>query len=190
MKLLAALLLFFPALASLHAQATATASTPLTLDVEVGFSALRANAGPGVCGCFWMLGENGQLAVVSPHHVDYVFDYAHTAITNANNINHNIALSTYMVGLRYNVPLGHRFSTYAQALGGFGHTQTNYLIDINQSSVAAEGGGGLNLRLSPRFAFRVFEADYVMTEIPNAVNGRQNQLRLTSGLVYHFTRQQ
>jgi hypothetical protein len=45
------------------------------------------------------------------------------------------------------------------------------------------GGGGMDLDLSPRFAWRVFEADYVHTSL---FAGTQNNVRISTGLVYHW----
>jgi hypothetical protein len=48
---------------------------------------------------------------------------------------------------------------------------------------AAEAGGGLDLRLSPRFVLRLVQADYRLVRLESDSAGR---LRLSAGLVLHF----
>jgi hypothetical protein len=44
-------------------------------------------------------------------------------------------------------------------------------------------GGGMDLDLSPRFAVRVFQVDYLHTTL---FNDKQNNLRFSTGLVYRW----
>ncbi len=44
-------------------------------------------------------------------------------------------------------------------------------------------GGGFDLRISRHLAIRPVEADYVLTLLPNGVNGTQNNLRLSAGVI-------
>jgi hypothetical protein len=169
------------------AQSSETASTVFTLDAEVGFSAFHNNAGPGLCGCFYFYGANGQIAVRTPTHFSYVFDYNWGQTNNTNGIGHNIALSTYLSGVRFSQPVGHRLTVFGEALAGLGHSDTNFALDQNVTKFAAATGGGLNLRLSPRLEWRVAEIDYVFTNIPNGQNNDQNIIRYNTGVVIHFT---
>jgi hypothetical protein len=45
----------------------------------------------------------------------------------------------------------------------------------------------VDLRVSSRFDVRPVEFLYLKTDIPNAVNNRQNQFRMSAGLIYHMT---
>jgi hypothetical protein len=47
-------------------------------------------------------------------------------------------------------------------------------------------GGGLDWNASRHLSVRLFQAEYLMTRLPNAVNNNQNDLRLTFGVVLHF----
>ena len=76
---------------------------------------------------------------------------------------------------------------FGEALIGFGHTQSNYKIDQNATGFAYAGGGGVDLKISSRFDVRPVEFLYLKTDIPNAVNNRQNQFRMSAGLIYHLT---
>jgi hypothetical protein len=44
-------------------------------------------------------------------------------------------------------------------------------------------GGGFDVRIARHVAIRPIEADYLLTRLPNGVNGAQNNLRLSAGLV-------
>ena len=49
-----------------------------------------------------------------------------------------------------------------------------------------KAGGGMNLNLKPHLALRLFEADYLRTQLPNSTNNAQNNLQLGAGLVLRF----
>jgi opacity protein-like surface antigen len=188
MKLLVASLLIFASLMGAHAgaQAIPVGSTPLSIEVGGGFTSIHANAGPGVCGCFFMNGFDAQAGVYGSSRISALIDVGRTKRSNVNGFGHNIMLATYMTGGKYTLNRGGRFSPYGEALVGFGASESNFPIDQKTVNFAFAGGGGLNLKLTQHLDFRVAEAQYLVTHIPNGVNDRQNQLRLTSGISYHF----
>lgn len=49
-------------------------------------------------------------------------------------------------------------------------------------------GGGLDLRVSRHFSVRPVQAEYFLTKIPDGLNNRQNNFRLSAGIVYRFGR--
>jgi peptidoglycan-associated lipoprotein len=116
----------------------------------------------------------------------FLVDYGRTSRTNINGAGHNLVLSTYMGGVGYSIRKERELSPYGQVLVGSGHTSSNYAIDDDAWRFAASVGGGVDLRLSSRFEFRAVEVQYLLTRIPNAANEIQNQLRLSSGIVFHF----
>ena len=163
-------------------------SAPRGVEIAGTFTMVRANAAPGDCGCFFMYGGGAQAAVVNRVGVAFLFDYGRTSATNINDAGHNLVLSTYMGGVRYSLHREGKLSPYGQVLVGAGHTSSNYAIDADVWRLAASVGGGLNVRLSRRVEFRPVEAQYLLTRIPNSVNEIQNQLRLSSGLVFFISR--
>lgn len=48
-------------------------------------------------------------------------------------------------------------------------------------------GGGVDLRLSRRFAVRPIQAEWVRTQFPNATTNVQNSLRLGAGVVFRIS---
>jgi hypothetical protein len=51
------------------------------------------------------------------------------------------------------------------------------------NSMAIKAGGGMNLNLRPHVALRLFEADYLRTQLPNSTNNVQNYLTIGAGVV-------
>lgn len=172
------------------AQAFETASTPLSLNLEAGFSAIHANAPPnGGCGCFYFYGFNGQVEVASAGHLSYVFDYNHGRAGNigGKSLDHNIVLSTYTGGVRYNQHLK-GLKVFGEALAGIAHTDSTYLLESNASNLGVLGGGGVDLPLGSHFDLRLAEVDFLYTRTPNGTNDHQNEIRYNAGVVYHFTK--
>jgi hypothetical protein len=159
----------------------------LALDLGGSYTVVHANAPPAQCGCFYMKGFSASVAVKTNHGLSFLFDYGRTNNPNINGDNNNLTLSTYMEGVRYTMFRSHRLMPFGEALIGFGHTQSNYKLDANATGFAYAGGGGLDIKVGSRFDVRPVEALYLKTDIPNAVNNRQNQIRLSAGLIFHLT---
>ena len=47
-------------------------------------------------------------------------------------------------------------------------------------------GGGLDERINARFSVHLVEADYLLTLLNNGGSNRQNNLRISAGVVFHF----
>ena len=67
-----------------------------------------------------------------------------------------------------------------------GQYPVNGTIFDHASSLTYMGGGGVNVHLYQRFDLRLIEADWVRTELPNGGDNLQNNLRLLSGINFHF----
>jgi hypothetical protein len=62
----------------------------------------------------------------------------------------------------------------------------NFQFTINRNSFGVSAGGGVTTRLSPRFGMNIVQLDWIYTQIPNARNNRQNDLRAATGFIYRF----
>ena len=172
---------------SAKAQA-APAATGLRVDVAGGFTVIHANEGPAVCGCFFMNGGSGELAVTNSRNISFVTNVGYTSATNINGNDRNLALLTVLEGGRYSLDRGGRFVPFGQVMIGFAHTSTNYVIDSSAARLALATGGGLDVRISDRFSVRPAEVEYLFTTIPNGQNNFQNQIRMTAGIVFHINK--
>ncbi len=60
----------------------------------------------------------------------------------------------------------------------------------NASSLAAEGGGGLDISYTPHLSIRLLEGEWERTYLPNSTNNVQNTLRVGIGIVIHTAHRQ
>ncbi len=158
-----------------------------TLDLGVGFTTVHANAGPTDCGCFFMYGGSAEVAANDPSGFSFLFNFGETETSNINSGSHDLRLTTYLAGGRYSYRSKRKWTPYGQVLVGAGHSSTNFAIDRSTSTIAFATGGGLDYHLSSLFSIRVAQAEYLLTHVPNGANNEQNQIRLTTGLVFHLT---
>ncbi len=163
-------------------------------DLALGYSYVHSNAPPGSCDCFNMNGGNatfawpmrsGQFALAG----DVTVAHAGTV----SSTGYNLTLSTFTAGVRYLPPLGHSsLQPFGQVLLGLAHSSGTLVQGSNPGAAnagaafASTFGGGLDLRVTPRFSIRLVEADYLLTTFDNGSNNHQNNLRISVGGVIHF----
>ncbi|MGD0425340.1 MAG: outer membrane beta-barrel protein [Candidatus Acidiferrales bacterium] len=94
---------------------------------------------------------------------------------------------SYLSGPRFNWRRG-RIAPYAQLLlgglaatSGIGHSGTT-------NAFAMAAGGGMDFKLSKLISIRPIQAEYYLTKFPDGLNNRQNNFRLSSGVVFRFGR--
>ena len=173
-------------------QSTPAATVATPLEVDGTFSYVHTNAPPGGCGCFDLFGGSGSAAYYYGAHFALVGDVSFVHRGNVDNTGQFLSFSSYMVGARVPVPLHRmRITPYGQILigvtresGTFAHVVATSFQ--NDTEFSAAGGGGLDYRLTPRITLRAIQAEYLLTRFPNGVNGRQNNLRLESGVALRF----
>jgi hypothetical protein len=102
-----------------------------------------------------------------------------------------LSLVTITFGPRYRWHPDRRLSLYGQGLigeangfGGIFPTPTGSQPGAN--GLAAQVGGGIDYRLSDRFAIRILDAEWSRTQLPNSTDDVQNTLRLGAGIVLRF----
>jgi hypothetical protein len=59
-------------------------------------------------------------------------------------------------------------------------------VTDSANSLALQVGGGIDVGLSRRFAFRALQAEWLRTQLQNGTTNVQNHLQLGSGLVLRF----
>jgi peptidoglycan-associated lipoprotein len=183
---------------SANAQSPDPATEKPHPDLAIQYDYLRSNAPPSGCGCFNLNGgsatfawpvKTGRFALAGDIGVSHA-----GSIANANiDANQELTLSTFTFGGRYTPRFHHsRFQPFAQVLAGFAHASGS-LVEGNSPSASDAGaafagnfGGGVDLRGTRHFSFRLVEADYLITTFDNGGNNHQNNLRLSGGVVLHF----
>ena len=160
------------------------------MDVALTFDYSMANVVTN--NSFSMIGGSVQVYRQFWRSLGLVADAGALHSGNMNNSGVGLDLFTVTGGPRYTwKPVHHGFSIYGQALGGgaYGLNSTfpsaNY-ADSSARSVAVKVGTGMNVPLSERFSLRLFEADWLYTQLPNSTTNVQNNLRVGAGIVFRL----
>jgi peptidoglycan-associated lipoprotein len=155
---------------------------------------VRTNAPPGGCGCFNLNGASVSIAwPVRPGKFFFVADLSLGGAGKIVGTNYNLTLGSFNAGVRYQLRTGRsRFRPFGQALVGATRATGTLVLAPNPAYLgsnlefSAIVGGGVDLHTSRHISLRLAEADYFVTTFANGVNDHQNNLRLSSGLVFHF----
>lgn len=184
----------FILLAAVTAAAGQETVRPTQLKLAFDYSYMRANAGPGDCGCFNLSGGSAEAAFHAWRGISVVGQVIgeHAGSTNIHGQPLSLALVTAGPRFTYHLRRHERFAPFVQGLAGAVHgfdapfpTPTGSEAFV-ATSVAVLVGGGLDIGLRRHIDIRAFEADYGLTHLPNDVNDRQNLLRLSSGVVFRL----
>lgn len=156
------------------------------IDLGLHYAYLHANAPPAQCGCFSMNGGGASLTINMPHNLSLVADLTSTHASHINNTTQNITVFNYLGGLRYSVRSSSRFTPYAQVLLGGSEEFSTEAFITDKTAFAVSTGGGLTRLLSRHFAWNLVEADYVYSRLTNGSNNHQNNLRVSTGIVFRM----
>lgn len=164
-------------------------ATPI--DAFVGYSYFHANAPPGECGCFSMNGATGEFSTLLVHNISALVDFGGYYQGNVDKTGRNLRVETFLFGPRFSSHHWRRFTPFGEAMfGGSLGSGTLYGANATTSGSASGfslgAGGGVDWNVKERISIRVFQADYVMTRMPNSFDNNQNNLRINFGVVFHF----
>jgi outer membrane immunogenic protein len=162
-------------------------------EVSLAYSYVNANAPPDHCECFSMNGASASYAYNLSPAWGVVADVGVEHSGNVRSSGLDLTLTTLLAGARYsyrNLDDG-RIALFAEALVGAAHASGGLASIATDSSgtatdFAALAGAGVDISVNPRFAIRALELDYLLTTLPNGVNGYQSNLRASVGLVFRF----
>lgn len=112
---------------------------------------------------------------------------------NGQDANFDPTTFSYLFGPRFSIRKSSRFTPYVQALFG-GTRVSSSLVDSNSGNLITENGfaaafgGGLDVRVTDRVAFKPFQVEYLMTQVPNiwSADHTQNNIRYSAGVVFRF----
>ncbi len=185
----ALLVLMFALPWALHAQAIAMNGASLDvprLEYGLNYNYFHANAPPGQCGCFMLNGGSATVVYNITSTWAGVADMTLGHASNVNNTGQNITIFDYLFGPRYTRRMSSRYVPYGQVMLGGAREDVNFEFTINRNAFAVLAGGGVTTRLKNRLGLTLGEVDWIYSRIPNAVNNRQNDLRIVTGVTYHF----
>lgn len=166
---------------------------PLPRELALTYNWARSNTPPGGCGCFSLNGASIQLAW-PVHNSSFALtaNLAVVAQPNALFAGNSLTLGTLLGGAQFRpFKTRHSWQPFAEILVGGSRASGKMLgssgsADGADLAFAAEAGGGLDLRVSHRWLWRVVQVDYMADMINNGSNNRQNILRVNSGLALRF----
>jgi len=170
----------------------AEAQTASRTDLALGYTYIHSNAPPDGCGCFHFNGGSVSASwkLNSWWRIAGQFSAAHAGNISSSTL--SPTMTTYLIGPRYKLTKGsHRVVPFSNLLLGAAHVSHGYFPSGSSSSTAATAfamaaGGGMDISVGKHMAIRPIEAYYLFTHFPNAVNSRQNNFSLTSGIVFRF----
>jgi outer membrane immunogenic protein len=160
--------------------------TPV-IEISAGYLFVHANAPPGQCGCIHLNGGYGSLVINMPQGLSLVADLSSAHAGQVDGTAQNITVFNDLFGPRYSFrKVSRRFIPYIQALGGRSQEMSNYVFIQTAAAAAFSTGGGINSTLSRHIGWNIVEADWVHSNLPNGANSSQNDLRISSAIVFRF----
>jgi opacity protein-like surface antigen len=166
------------------------------LDLFAGYSYVRANPNGPTLPSFNMNGGEASLAYNANSWLSGVVDFAGyrtSQLTSLEPRDFKGNMYTYLFGPRISYRHLGRFTPFTQTLFGIAHATSGTYGEGNQTNFAMTVGGGFDFRLSRRISIRPIQADYLLTHFKefesfevNTNNSTQNNVRLSTGVVFHF----
>ncbi len=181
-------LVSFTALVILASALVAHAQETPKAEVFGGYSYLRANQVSAAGCCFNMNGGIGSVAIHSNSWLSWVGEVGGYKNGNVHSTSTDLTLVSYLFGPRLSYSKT-RIMPFAQALVGGAHAGGSLYTTAGLSSsngFAVSTGGGLDIKVSRLLALRLIQADYLFTKLQNGTNDRENNLRLSAGIVLRF----
>lgn len=170
----------------------AAAQDSHAVSVGANYTYVRTNVMPG-CSCFSLNGGALQLQVALTPHVAFLGDFTLTHKSGITADNYTLTQLTYTGGLRLRPfaararlrPFGEVLLGAASTFGTLSPSRNG--VGGGSQAFAFEPGGGLEWRLASRVSLVPVEADYLLTTFSNNANNRQNDLRLSAGLLIRLS---
>jgi outer membrane immunogenic protein len=184
---------------SVHGQVTTPAGRDFALpraEVSLAYSPTEVNAPPGQCGCFFMNGVSVEGNFRTYRGFTTVVDVTGTHTGQIHNTGQPFSMLMFTAGTRLNYKIGgerfYYFKPFVQGLVGAAHGFDSAFpdkagfIQPTANSFALLVGIGIDYKYRRRLSFRVIQADYGYTRLPNAAGNDQNLLRISSGITVHL----
>lgn len=98
----------------------------------------------------------------------------------------NGSLYTYLFGpkIAYRT---HKFTPFVQALFGGAHVTAGSKFNAgSENGFATALGGGVDWNATQHIGVRLVQAEYLLTELTDGFNSKQNNARVSAGVVFRF----
>jgi hypothetical protein len=185
--------------ASLLVPAGLRAQTPDHHEVDLAITYAEQYSNLVSTPTFWHSGGSIELSAQLRHGFGLAGNVAGTQTGNAAGSRVGLSLVTATFGPRYTYckPLGSErrrsLAIFGQGLLGQAWGFDSYFPIASggitsDNSLALQVGGGVDLGFTRHIGIRVFQADWVRTQLPNGTTDVQNTLRLGAGIVFRLPR--
>jgi outer membrane immunogenic protein len=151
-----------------------------TVEVFGGYSYLHVS----VSGTNFTASANGGSASVSFNPRSWLGLVADFGGYTSGTGGFNGTVYSYLFGPKIAYRIG-RLTPFTQALFGEVHASVGSSFG-SESAFATALGGGLDWNVTKHLGVRLVEADYVLSELDDRVNDRQNNVRVSTGVVFRF----
>ena len=167
--------------------ATAHAQDTPKFDIFAGYSYLRLNPSTAGVSSLNLNGGSASIAYNAKSWLSGVADFGGYSNGNILNTGINGTLSTYLFGPRVSYRHFGRITPFGEVLFGVAHASSAGTSG-SDNAFAMTLGGGLDYKLSDRFAIRPVKLDYLITRFSETgtSNQTQNNLRVSTGIVFRF----
>jgi hypothetical protein len=165
------------------------AQQPHPVTIGASYTYVHSNILPG-CNCFSMNGGELELGVGLSHHFDAIGEAGATHRGGLTPDGYSLTQITYAFGLRYFPSPRARLRLFGESLFGGAHALGSLApgnaIGGSSNAIAFLTGGGAALRLNRSFELQPARIDYELTTFDNGQANRQNDIRLSAGVLYRF----
>ena len=159
------------------------------VDIFAGYSYVRDNPSPSGVNSFSLNGGSASFAYNATPWLSGVADLGAYHNGNILSTGTDGTLSTYLFGPRVSYRHSSRITPFGEVLFGVAHTGASIAgTSGSDNAFAMSLGGGVDYKLTDRFAIRPIKVDYLMTRFSELGTGNQtqNNLRVSTGIVFRF----
>ena len=169
--------------------ATAKAQDVPKVDIFAGYSYVRKNPSTSGASSFSLNGGSASIAYNAKSWLSGVADFGAYHNGNILGTGTDGTLSTYLFGPRVSYHHSGRITPFGEVLFGVAHAGASIAgTSGSDNAFAMSLGGGVDYRLTDRFAIRPIKVDYLMSRFSETGTGNQtqNNLRVSTGIVFRF----
>jgi peptidoglycan-associated lipoprotein len=163
------------------------------MEAGANYSFVRSNAPAGKCGCFDLNGGGAWFAYDFSPSLAVVGEVGGQYSSHINGTTADLTLTSFLAGPRYSRHVGKRMTPFGQILLGAAHansalTPSTSGLAASANAFAMAAGGGMDVELTRSWTLRLVQLDYYLTRFNNGSNDHQNNLRVGTGIAFHFGR--
>ena len=163
-----------------------------SLDIGGTYTYVRTNLLPD-CDCFSTNGGSGQVQFRLTSHLSLLGDITVTHSAGVTVNQYDLTQTIFAGGVRYFPTSGYlKIQPFGDVLLGGAHAggtlspaNTGY---GRSTTFAFQTGGGVQYPLSRRWTLMPIQAEYLLTNFGNGADNRQNDLRLSVGVLFRLHR--